>query len=212
MLNALFVVALIVVPACLGADCGLSVWVADEVGLPIPYRIESFIDVTTKVDRAGAFVSLRAEKISCGEYNYVVTRADFNNERSRISGRLRLKERHQWLTLRTDPSLLVSKEGTIAVDSTPPAQCEVRGHLSNFDSQTPVWVRLTDVNSGANAEAEVVDGSFGFRGVCKGRFLVVVLAPRGVLVVEEIEIQSASLPVTFDLDLRDTHWHFKLVK
>ena len=197
---------------CLSEDCGLNVWVVDAAGNPIPHKMESFVNAITKDDFAKRFESLRVEKVPCGTYSFSVSRADFNSERSRLTGKIHLIDRHQWMTLLTDPTLLITKNAVAAVDSEPRERCEVRGHLKLPDKNSPVWIRLISLDSAKVGEVEVVDGSFGFRGICSGQFVVAVVSAKGILAVEPIDIKGVMVPVELDLDLTTMLLRFRVIK
>lgn len=161
--------------------CKVTLRVVDYAGLPMPYRVESFQDASSR-DYASEFVGL-VGRVPCNPSPYLVrvVRADVTSRYGSIQARLTIWYPETWLTLVTNPNLFFSGDRAGEVSrSVPP------GHVWNGNirpvSAERLWVQIRSiVKSSQVVETEVdADGKFRiYEGFSEGPYILHVVNGAG---------------------------------
>lgn len=160
--------------------------VLDSFGRLVPYRVRTFADARSE-DFSPRFSGLSAKGLPRGRYLYRLERTDLKNEHAVLRGEVDLVRSEHWFTLFTDPTLLVSAQGTLAIERNIPLIVTIRGRLEPPPNQTSRnWVRLQSLH-GSSALETAVDslGGFTIRQPLDGPYLVLVFYD-GVMVGSQL--------------------------
>lgn len=184
--------------------CSITLRVVDYAGLPVPYRVESFQNASSR-DYASEFVGL-VGRVPCNAspYSVRVVRADVTSRYGSIQARLTIWYPETWLTLVTNPNLFFSGDRAGEVNrSVPP------GHVWNGSirpvSAERLWVQIRSVvKSNQVVETEVdADGKFRiYEGFSEGPYILHVVNGAGrvlYLTTLDISVFAPKEPLVINL-------------
>lgn len=159
-IGLVWLIAVLLQGVAAAESCGLRIGVVDSDGTPQPYRVESF-RVEGGEEFAKAFRGLSVNSIPCGRYRYHLEHAEFPKLPVGRVGEVVLVSKSQWLTVATNPNLLITWDGRmVAMDSVSPRGDGIAVHVEGLaGSELTRWVRLSDPYQ--NRQAEVVLDSAG---------------------------------------------------
>ena len=169
-------------------SCAVTLRVIDVAGRPAPYRLASFKDADG-VDYSGGFEGLRG-RVPCNVqlYTFQVVRTDVNNRITNIDGRVSALYPEAWMTVVTNPSLVILGDQAFQASKSLPVGYVWKGRVTPMSTER-LWIRIRSaatVRSGyAEAEVEAeVDANGEFRvygGFFEGPYVLYIMSNEGQL-------------------------------
>lgn len=188
--------------AAFAADCGLVFNVLDlSGGEAVPYKVRVFDATTGDGQFAARFQGLRIDKVPCGEYRYVVVRADIDTGFEQLSGLVELEDPRQRVTLEINGARIYPDTGlTYPVDTGRAKDRPILGAVSGLKpSAKPAWIRLIDaLGNRTPREVEVgPDGHFEIHYPSAGTYVILLLQDNRVLSTQTLVLDFAKDQANF---------------
>jgi hypothetical protein len=182
--------------------CTITLRVVDVEGRPLPYRVGSFVN-SKGIDYSVDFEELTG-RVPCdwSLYTFEVVRTDVNHNHANRVGRVRVSGSENWLTISTDPNVIVGVDRVGSASWSVPDGYVWRGRLTPVPRErTWIYIRSAVRTQYLESELEAaVDANGEFRvygGFLKGPYVLYVMNDSGqvlhttsVNVVSRVPVES----------------------
>jgi hypothetical protein len=190
----------------MGEDASVHLHVVDPFGVPIAYRVTSFVERSSGRDLKTAFRGLEASSIPYGVYRCTLARAGIKEK-----GEFGALSQEVWIN-RPEFSETLVTSGIVAIIEGHEASLDfgssaatdiVRGSVSPMpEDPGPTWVRLQAPFTNWNIEAPVHrSGDFDVYSGLSGQYLVMVIHRGKIIHVEARVFRPSGNPTSIRIQL-----------